>query len=122
MTREQKQKASFFALASLALGLCFSVAMQAQQPASPTPLTEVERLKGENLQLKLDSADKQMRLLQEQYTRLAELQAALVRQLQQLEQEILTARGLPPADWTVNWQAKQIEKPEGRSQKSEGKP
>src|SRR3990167_5991525 len=116
-----KGRRGFLFLTLLLLcALCGSLGFAQEKPGPA--LTEVEQLKGENLQLKLDSADKQMRLLQEQYARLAELQAALVRQLQELERELLAARGLSPADWSVNWQAKQIEKSEVRSQKSESEP
>jgi hypothetical protein len=73
------------------------------------PLTEVEALKGENLRLKLDSLDKQMRLLQEQYARLQEAQRGLVGELQALDAEILKARGLPPQEYRVNWQTGKIE-------------
>ena len=104
----RKGRRGFLFLTLLLLcALCGSLGFAQEKPGPA--LTEVEQLKGENLQLKLDSADKQMRLLQEQYARLAELQAALLRQLQELERALLTARGLSPADWSVNWQAKQIE-------------
>jgi dsDNA-specific endonuclease/ATPase MutS2 len=75
------------------------------QPA----LREVEALKGENVRLKLDSLDKQMRLMQEQYTRLQEAQRALVGELQTLDAEILKARGLPIEEHRVNWQTGKIE-------------
>ena len=75
------------------------------QPA----LSEVEQLKGENVRLKLDSLDKQMRLMQEQYARLQEAQRALVGELQALDAEILRARGLPMQEHRVNWQEGKIE-------------
>ena len=96
-----KQLFSFFLLTFLSLWLCASMAFPqstGRTEIETLSLSQIEGLKGENLQLKLDSADKQMRLLQEQYARLAELQAALVRQLQELERELLAARGLSPAD------------------------
>ena len=105
MTRKGNRKLFFFPMIVFALCLCASVAF----PQSPE-LTEVEGLQGENLVLKLDSIDKQMQLLQEQYRRLAEQQASLVRQLQEREQEILQARGLKPGESAVNWQTKRIEK------------
>ena len=73
-------------------------------------LTEIEQLKGENVVLKLDSLDKQMRLMQAQYQQLQEQQRALVGQLQTLEAEVLSAHGIKPGEATVNWQAKNIEK------------
>lgn len=81
----------------------------AQEPPAPQPLKEVEQLKGENIRLKLDSLDKQMRLMQEQYARLYEAQQQLVRQLQALDEEILRERALPSPVWRVNWQTGRIE-------------
>ena len=47
-------------------------ATQDRQAGMPAPLTEIEQLKGENLVLKLDSIDKQMRLMQAQFQQLQE--------------------------------------------------
>jgi len=110
--RSQKNRLAFLFF-FVSLCLCASEAF----PQSHE-LTEVEGLQGENLVLKLDSIDKQMQLLQEQYRRLAEQQASLVRQLQEREQEILKARGLKPGESAVNWQTKRIEK----TPKSEPRP
>ena len=90
----------------------------AQEPAAPLTqieplaLSEVEQLKGENIRLKLDSLDKQMRLMQEQYARLQEAQQQLVQQLQALDEGIVRARALPPTSWRVNWQTGKLERTE----------
>jgi hypothetical protein len=109
-------------LADLLLVLCASVVLAVgQESADPSfpgergprddsmVLREVETLKGENVRLKLDSLDKQMRLMQEQYARLQEAQRALVGELQALDAEILKARGLPMQEHRVNWQEGKIE-------------
>lgn len=80
--------------------------------SDPAALTELEQLKGENLRLKLDSLDKQMRLMQEQYARVQEAQQQLVQQLQTLDEGIVRARALPPAAWRVNWQTGKLERTE----------
>ena len=110
-------------LTGLTLVLCASAALAlGQEGAAPSPpasrssqedranLTEVERLKGENLRLKLDSLDKQMRLMQEQYARLQEAQRQLVQQLQALDEEVLQARALPASAWRVDWQTGKLER------------
>jgi len=97
----------------------------AQEPAAPLTqieplaLSEVEQIKGENIRLKLDSLDKQMRLMQEQYARLQEAQqgnaiwmAFPVQQLQVFDEGIVRARALPPAAWRVNWQTGKLERTE----------
>ena len=109
-------------LTGLTLVLCASAALAlGQEGAAPPPpagrdaqedrasLTEVERMKGENLRLKLDSLDKQMRLMQEQYARLQEAQRQLVQQLQALDESILRDRALPASAWRVDWQAGRLE-------------
>ena len=110
-------------LTRLTLVLCASAALAlGQEGAAPSAsadrssqddrasLTEVERLKGENIRLKLDSLDKQMRLMQEQYARLQEAQRQLVQQLQALDESILRDRALPVAVWRVDWQTGKLEK------------
>ncbi|MGH9785775.1 MAG: hypothetical protein ACRD88_16505 [Terriglobia bacterium] len=110
-------------LTDLTVVLCASAALAlGQESAAPSApagrssqedranLTEVERLRGENLRLKLDSLDKQMRLMQEQYARLQEAQQQLVRQLQALDEEILRERALPSAVWRVDWQTGKLER------------
>ena len=112
-------------LIGLILLLGSALAGFAQEPAAPmTPieplaLSEVEQLKGENIRLKLDSLDKQMRLMQEQYARMQEMQQQLVQQLQALDEGILRARALPAAarndidtSFRVNWQTGKIERTE----------
>ncbi len=99
----------------VALLLIWAAAAFGQEPQpeteapAQTELTEVEALKGENLQLKYDSIDKQMRLMQTQYQQLQAQQAGIVRQLQQLEGEILEGCSLKPGEGIVNWQEKTVQ-------------
>ena len=81
------------------------LSLAAEQPQA---LTELELLKGENLQLKYDSLDKQMRLIQVQYQQLQTQQAEIIQQLQELEAAILEKRDLKTAEWSVNWPEKRI--------------
>ncbi len=68
-------------------------------------LTELEALKGENLQLKYDSIDKQMRLVQIQYSQLQARQAEIIGELQEVQREILKSHGL---EGTIDWKEKKI--------------
>ena len=68
-------------------------------------LTELEALKGENLQLKYDSIDKQMRLMQVQYQQLQARQTAIIAELQEVQREILKSHGL---EGTIDWAEKKI--------------
>ena len=107
----------FLAVAAL-MCFCVSVGSAAQGPADSQALTEVEALQGENLTLKLDSLDKQARLMQEQFARLQEAQRDLVRQLQALEKNIIEARGFKAGAAAVDWASKivaPVRKPEVKS-------
>ena len=120
----RSQNKNGIVLALLFFGvMCLRCSALAQEPPAPSAasavLTEVEQLKGENLTLRLDSMDKQMRLMQEQYLRLQEQQAATVKALQTLEAEMLVARSLKRGEWVVNWQEKRIQKAEAGSGKPE---
>ena len=106
MTRPPLLLAALFVLFLCATA---AFAQDAKLPALSVSLTEVEWLKGDNLRLRYDSLDKQLRLLELQYAQLREQQAQTIRELQQLEQELVTARRLPPDQWTVNWQTKKVE-------------
>ena len=75
----------------------------------PSLLTEVETLKGENLQLRYDSIDKQMRLIQAQFQQLQVQQGEIIRQLQALEEEVLEKRELKPSKWNVNWTKRTVQ-------------
>ena len=104
--------------------ICFLTPVRAEEQKSPSSaseaLTELEALQGENLQLKYDSLDKQMRLMQAQYQQLQAQQAEIIGQLHGLEAAILRGRSLKPGEWSVNWQESKIQKSEARSQKPEG--
>ncbi|MCH8269036.1 MAG: hypothetical protein O7A06_13095 [Acidobacteria bacterium] len=96
--------------------LCFLSPIRAEEQKPPSfaskVLTEVEALKGENLQLRYDSIDKQMRLMQAQFQQLQAQQGEIIGQLQALEKEILQAHGLsatPPGEWNVNWAEKTVQ-------------
>src|SRR3972149_233259 len=102
----QKQQNKAILTAFFSLCLCVSVMSAAQGPADSRALTEVEALKGENLTLKLDSLDKQARLMQEQFARLQEAQRSLVGELQALEKNIIEAHGFKPGEGAVDWAAK----------------
>ena len=82
----------------------------AQEPQRPAAtLTEIETLKHENLQLKLDSLDKQARLLEAQYREVKADQNQIAKALLALDQEILSSHGATPGSAAVNWQSKKIE-------------
>ncbi len=85
--------------------LACHLSLSAEQPQE---LTELEALQGENLQLRYDSIDKQMRLMQAQYQQLQAQQARIIRQLQELEGEVLEKRELKPGEWNVNWAKKTV--------------
>lgn len=93
--------------------ICFLSPIRAEEQKPPGSasevLTEMEALKGENLQLRYDSIDKQMRLMQAQYQQLQAQQAGIVRQLQELEGEVLEKRELKPGEWNVNWAEKTVQ-------------
>ena len=74
-----------------------------------TDLKEVEALKGEVLQLRYDSLDKQMRLINSQYQQLQAKQVEIIEELRGLEAEILHSRLLKSGEWSVNWQEKRVQ-------------
>ena len=81
-------------------------------------LSELEALKGENLLLKYDSIDKQLRLMQAQGAQLQARQAEIVGELQEVQREILKSHGL---EGTVDWKEKKII-PATKEVSSEGDP
>lgn len=92
----------------LLAGILLAGEAAAQQQAGPKALTEVEALKGENLTLKFDSLDKQMRLIEAQYRELDRAKQDLMRQFGELELAIISSHALA-GEHRVNWQSKMIE-------------
>lgn len=87
-------------------GIPAGPAEQAGKPAPPLAITEVERLKYENLVTKLQLVRLQKDALAEQYRKLLEEEGRLQQEIPALLRDILRAHGHP--DGSIDWEKRRV--------------